>query len=284
MGGRKGKGSADAQRYGTASHDFETVNVTGGNSVIGTKNNTNININATWQSKLEASLSHLPRELQEFAGEVALQQAFWFAIEHGIFKRVQKILSCKKNESLLSCRETKFSNAPLHAAASRGHPNIVKLIVSFQKSYPDLLEAKQKHDKTPLLVAAENGKTEIVEILINSGANLYAFDKDKNTALHLAARKGHTPTVEALVKLDGENRLLGQTNRRRDTPLSVTAAKGNKPCLEVLAAAEKASGHAMQDSAQASGSSGEPEDEDLGKRHAALLPELKSKLSAGNTR
>ena len=52
---------------------------------------------------------------------------------------------------------------------------------------------------TPLFVACFKGHKEIVNILIQSGADVNKADKDGNTALHWAIEKGNKEIVENLV-------------------------------------------------------------------------------------
>ena len=50
--------------------------------------------------------------------------------------------------------------------------------------------------KTALHKAAHRGYKDIVQLLVEEGALIEAMDNDNATSLHLAARNGHTRTVE----------------------------------------------------------------------------------------
>ena len=52
----------------------------------------------------------------------------------------------------------------------------------------------------PIHIAARFGFTKATEKLIEKKANVLALDDDKNLALHIAARSGHAPLIEPLVK------------------------------------------------------------------------------------
>ena len=54
--------------------------------------------------------------------------------------------------------------------------------------------------ETALHVAARKGHTDKVRELLKTGADVNAWDKHRVTALHRAAWKGHTDTVRELLK------------------------------------------------------------------------------------
>ena len=53
--------------------------------------------------------------------------------------------------------------------------------------------------RLPLHNAAEKGRVDLVPVLIQNGADVNAVDKDKQTALHDAAKKGHAVFALQLV-------------------------------------------------------------------------------------
>ena len=53
--------------------------------------------------------------------------------------------------------------------------------------------------KTDLHMAAKNGHSETVELLIDNGANVNVKTTFGYTPLHLAAKNGHPQTVQALI-------------------------------------------------------------------------------------
>uniref|UniRef100_T1H9E5 ANK_REP_REGION domain-containing protein n=1 Tax=Rhodnius prolixus TaxID=13249 RepID=T1H9E5_RHOPR len=57
------------------------------------------------------------------------------------------------------------------------------------------------HGRPPILWAASAGSSEAILVLVNTGANVAAADKDGLTALHCAASRGHTDCVETLISL-----------------------------------------------------------------------------------
>ena len=75
--------------------------------------------------------------------------------------------------------------------------------------------------------AAENGCLEDVQELIDNGENLSGTDEDGNTALHLAAKKGHSNVVKYLLKNDGADSTSTRKNKNKRLPLHLAAEKGD---------------------------------------------------------
>ena len=60
-------------------------------------------------------------------------------------------------------------------------------------------EVRDTIDQTPLIVAAQGGCKEIVEMLLQSGANIEHRNDQGETALISAAQEGHTEIVQMLL-------------------------------------------------------------------------------------
>ena len=84
----------------------------------------------------------------------------------------------------------------LHSAVSRGHPDVVQLLIDAGAD----IEARNNFGHSPLLVASSKGKLSIVKLLVKAGAELCATDY-RDTCLTLAAGYGHTETVRYLAGL-----------------------------------------------------------------------------------
>ena len=57
------------------------------------------------------------------------------------------------------------------------------------------INAKDNNGATPLHWASMNGRTEVVNLLIEKGADIHVKDNDGDTPLHWASDKGHTEVV-----------------------------------------------------------------------------------------
>ena len=145
-----------------------------------------------------------------------------------------------------------FCETALHAAVSRGHINIVKLLLRF--GY-DSLECTHHSGKTVLMDAVERNDTEMVELLLKYGAKfetqcgnrisknakwevcarfyfleisflytIYCVDDScacGNRAIHLAARHGLWNMVEKLTRRKRIDDLIESRNCAEEVPLTI---------------------------------------------------------------
>ena len=87
--------------------------------------------------------------------------------------------------------------------------------------------------KKPLHIAAEGGNKEIVEILINNGANINAKDEYGETPLMSACKMGRNEVADFLIK-NGAN--VNEKSNLGNSPLSLAKKQGHKEIAELLIA------------------------------------------------
>ncbi len=87
---------------------------------------------------------------------------------------------------------------------------------------------------TALTLAAINNYAQIVEALVNAGANMDMQNKSGNTALIFAAKKNHHETVEILVNA-GAN--LDIQNNKKNTALILAVKKRHIQIVKILLSA-----------------------------------------------
>ena len=80
---------------------------------------------------------------------------------------------------------------PIHEAAKSGDLDQVQFLIVQGVD----VNGKAIRDETPLIIASLAGNGEIVNYLLQRGANIYARTASGMTALHAAAYGGHTPLV-----------------------------------------------------------------------------------------
>jgi ankyrin repeat protein len=102
-----------------------------------------------------------------------------------------------KNETLyIECSSFfTYSNAiyDLHKAVGRGNVGEVKRLIH---NGEDIHCPEEEEGMTPLHVAAYLGRLEIVQILINAGAELNSRDSSGDTPLHAVCITGRDPWRE----------------------------------------------------------------------------------------
>ncbi len=94
-----------------------------------------------------------------------------------------------------------------------------------------ILDAKISDTGLALIKAAGNGDSELVEALLESGADINATNEQKQTALHNAANKGHTNIVKILLD-SGAN--ANATDMFGHTPLFIPVYIGALDIVEEL--------------------------------------------------
>jgi ankyrin repeat protein len=130
-------------------------------------------------------------------------------------------------------------NTALHMAALNGcsygekklfadYTEIVDILLEYNAD----IEAKGKVG-TPLHAAVMHGDKEIIQKLLNVGANILSTDKNGNTALHLAA---YMPNKEEIAKTLIENAgdSLDIANEQGDTALHLATKARNQIVVEAL--------------------------------------------------
>ncbi len=117
--------------------------------------------------------------------------------------------------------------SPLCAAAERGDPEMISLLLSRGADHG----AKGERGETPLIVAAALGKSAACAALLEAGADPEAKERNGYAALHLAAAGGH---LEAILSLAKSGASLEARTDRGETALHVAAAFGQAEACALL--------------------------------------------------
>lgn len=164
------------------------------------------------------------------------------AASSGFYDLVKEILKQRPNINSLDYKH----RTPLHLAIKKGLDDISKLLISSNAdlnikdnikcetpffyainnmSSIDLIELLISKDQSqvnsinanlqrPLHIACQNNDTPIVELLINSNANINAKDQNGFTCADIALQNGHTDLVRYLISK--RTKLTGDTSIKRN--------------------------------------------------------------------
>ncbi|EAT46503.1 AAEL002332-PA, partial [Aedes aegypti] len=120
-----------------------------------------------------------------------------------------------------------FESTALFTACYSGHDALAKMLIERGADY-----IRDQSGFTPLIAAVSHGDTELVDALIQNGANVdYSKDSDGNTALHLAIINGQANFVEYFLAND---KLWEEPNNCGDMPLILALEHLNLPILLLI--------------------------------------------------
>jgi ankyrin repeat protein len=121
-----------------------------------------------------------------------------------------------------------FNITPLSLAAMMGHTEIIQFMLDLGAD----INIVNDGEKTSLHIAVINNKKESVKILLNnSNINVNARDKDLNTALHFAA---NGENIDIIVMLIDSNIDLHALNIKGETALAIARKNGKEQIIQLL--------------------------------------------------
>lgn len=124
---------------------------------------------------------------------------------------------------------TQVSAAEIHDAAYEG--DLARVEQQLNNGVNVDLPTDTYDGSTPLMVAAEEGRTEVVQLLIERGANLNHTDNHGCTALINAAWYGYPKIVQLLIERDAD---VNHANQLGYTAFMLAAKEGYKEIVNVL--------------------------------------------------
>ncbi len=137
---------------------------------------------------------------------------------------IKILLSTKKIDRYINFHETLH---PLHVASEIGNKELVELLLQNGAD----VNAQDNEGLTALMLASIKGHTETVNLLLQNGANVNAQNNNGRTALMDASYCEHTETVAVLLR-NGAN-----VNARENgvhTALMLASAKGHTEIVNLL--------------------------------------------------
>ncbi len=146
------------------------------------------------------------------------------AAKQGDLAKVQALVG--KNPELVKAKDQN-QRTPLYIAAAEGHLNIVEYLI---EKGADVNAWNNAH-QNPLLSAAYYGHSEIVNLLLEKGAEFKEQDIYGRNVLHYPAREGYPKVVEILVKKGLD---INQEDRGGVTPLRFAIERGHTEIIDIF--------------------------------------------------
>jgi ankyrin repeat protein len=125
-------------------------------------------------------------------------------------------------------RTGKDGMLPIHLAADRGYSEIIQLLL---QAGADVNAPHETVRATPLQYAAEFGRLDAVRTLLAANAKVDAVDSQGRTPLMWAAMKGRVPVIRELLQHGADPNLQTPTG---GTALKMAQKQGNTEAVELL--------------------------------------------------
>ena len=126
--------------------------------------------------------------------------------------------------------EDMFLNTPLHIVADSGYTDLIPLLFMFGAKAS--LEKRDRHGRTPLLRAFMSQRDDMIELLIDKGANTNITIKGKSP-LMMAVEEGNEKIVKKLFENPETDKTVDYEDPLGRTALLLNVA-GNNPSMEII--------------------------------------------------
>ncbi|KAK3248583.1 hypothetical protein CYMTET_41951 [Cymbomonas tetramitiformis] len=137
-----------------------------------------------------------------------------------------------RNGAAVTAEDILDRRTPMHIALSRHQLELVSVLAHGGGANMDMRYPLKSLSCKPLHVAADKGYTALVKALLEAGADKDACcETYRRTPLHWAAQKGHKETVEVLINAGADPNVL---DRSKVTPLHAAALAGHAAIVECL--------------------------------------------------
>ncbi|XP_046365596.2 ankyrin repeat domain-containing protein 17-like [Haliotis rufescens] len=171
---------------------------------------------------------HKSKKMKKTGGSSVLSQNHPHALTTTSASNVGTLTSrCPK---IVQATRPSLDCEDIHDACEQGNPDAVRWILS-KRGFLDV--NCRMRGMTPLMKAAEEGYRDILELLVNGGADVSLVTGDCDTILHLACYGGDMEAVKYILSLNvvDFSNSRGMKNR---TPVMAAAYPGHRDVVEHL--------------------------------------------------
>ena len=187
-----------------------------------------VKVNSCW-NKLLSSKSYQKITTEMLIEKEKNEKKLWQASQTGNLSEVKRLVSSRGwiDVNCVLSKSQSISSTPLYEAADGDHKDVVQVLLDAGAD-PDQAD---NHGLTPLSRCVQYGSKEVVQLLLERGADPKNATRLGRTPLHYASEKKHTNVCKAL--LDGG----AQPNKEDNdgwTPLHQAAVYGRKEVVQLL--------------------------------------------------
>ena len=174
--------------------------------------------------------------LMESGADVTIQtennneSAFHYVAFSGNCELLQEMIS-HSNQGIVQLAVNKQNSlgwAPLLAASSKGHKDVVELLLKCNAR----VDVFDNEGRSALHLAADCGSMDVCQSLLERNAFVNSKTKKGMTSLHFVANKGYSNLVDYLVTKHGAT--IESLTIKKQTPMHMAAASGNLDTIEKL--------------------------------------------------
>ncbi len=120
----------------------------------------------------------------------------WSASQNGHADVVRELINAG---ALLDVMPYKESRLPIHQAAQGGHLEVIQTLLEFGASLTPEANAFDDSEPSPFLLACNCDNPDLVRLFLDRGVDIGTTAKNKKTALHFAAHRGHLKVGQLLI-------------------------------------------------------------------------------------